>query len=70
MFARVLSIMFVLYFMVCLVESKNCECISNWTGERCPGSGYEGVIAGYGHCQSYDNMLSGCVCHGCSTCDD
>ncbi|GAA5801617.1 hypothetical protein HPULCUR_007065 [Helicostylum pulchrum] len=71
MLARVLAITFALYFMVYLVESKSCACITNSIDQiRCPGSGLSGYFSGYGHCSSHNNMLSGCTCIGCSTCDD
>lgn len=71
MLTRLLAIAFVLYGMVYLVESKSCDCISNAINQvRCPGSGISGYFSGYGHCHGHDNMLSGCSCTGCSTCDD
>lgn len=71
MFARKIIITFIFYFMISLVESMDCNCITNAINqERCPGSGITGYFSVYGHCRSYENWASGCFCKECSSCDD
>lgn len=52
----------ILFFIIILVESKDCNCIENAIGQvRCPGSGIGGYFSGYGNC---------CFCKECSSCND